>query len=121
MFLGVVNFVGGWIGDVCKEAAHVNRTGFVRGAAMPRPTLWLYGERDAYYSLDHSRSSFESFSLRAGRARGSATPRRRGRTDTTSMAFLRSGSQSWTITFLRSLKPPDRRDRDDHHTPIQCN
>lgn len=65
MFLGVVNFVGGWIGDACKEAARVNRTGFVRGASMPRPTLWLYGERDAYYSLDHSRASFEAF-LAAG-------------------------------------------------------
>lgn len=65
MFLGVVNFVGGWIGDGCKEAALINRTGFVRGAAMPRPTLWLYGERDSYYALDHSRGSFESF-LAAG-------------------------------------------------------
>lgn len=69
MFLGVVNFVGGWIGEACKEAALVNRTGFVRGAAMPRPTLWLYGERDSYYSLDHSRTSFESFLAAGGKGR----------------------------------------------------
>lgn len=69
MFLGVVNFVGGWIGDACKEAARVNRTGFVRGAAMPRPTLWLYGERDAYYSLDHSRASFEAFLAAGGKGK----------------------------------------------------
>jgi len=69
MFLGVVNFVGGWIGEGCKEAALINRTGFVRGAAMPRPTLWLYGERDSYYSLDHSRASFESFLAAGGKGK----------------------------------------------------
>lgn len=69
MFLGVVNFVGGWIGDVCKEAALVNRTGFLRGAAMPQPTLWLYGERDSYYALDHSRASFEAFRAAGGKGK----------------------------------------------------
>lgn len=69
MFLGVVNFVGGWMGEGCKEAALINRTGFVRGAAMPRPTLWLYGERDSYYSLDHSRASFESFLAAGGKGK----------------------------------------------------
>lgn len=69
MFLGVVNFVGGWIGEGCKEAALINRTGFVRGAAMPRPTLWLYGERDSYYSLGHSRASFESFLAAGGKGK----------------------------------------------------
>lgn len=69
MFVGVVNFVGGWIGEGCKEAALINRTGFVRGAAMPRPTLWLYGERDSYYSLGHSRASFESFLAAGGKGK----------------------------------------------------
>lgn len=69
MFLGVVNFVGGWMGEGCKEAALINRTGFVRGAAMPRPTLWLYGEGDSYYSLDHSRASFESFLAAGGKGK----------------------------------------------------
>ncbi|MBI3101719.1 MAG: alpha/beta hydrolase [Burkholderiales bacterium] len=70
MFLGVVNFVGGWLGDGCKEAAvTVNRAGFVRGAAMPRPTLWLYGERDSYYTLEHSRASFEAFRAAGGQGR----------------------------------------------------
>ncbi len=66
MFLGVVNFVGGWMGEACKEAALVNHTGFVRGAAMQRPTLWLYGERDSYYSLAHSRASFDAFRAAGG-------------------------------------------------------
>lgn len=69
MFLGVVNFVGGWLGDGCREAATVNRNGFVRGAAMQRPTLWLYGERDSYYSLDHSRANFEAFRAAGGQGR----------------------------------------------------
>lgn len=69
LFLGVVNFVGGWIGDECKEAALVNRTGFVRGAAMPRPTLWLYGEGDPYYALDHSRANFDAFRAAGGKGR----------------------------------------------------
>lgn len=69
MFMGVVNFVGGWMGEGCKEAALINRTGFVRGAAMPRPTLWLYGERDSYYSLDHSRASFEAFLASGGKGK----------------------------------------------------
>ena len=28
---------------------------------MERPTLWLYGERDPYYSLPHSRKNFEAY------------------------------------------------------------
>ncbi|WP_233250628.1 S9 family peptidase, partial [Acidovorax sp. HMWF018] len=69
MFLGVVNFVGGWLGDGCKESAAVNRAGFIRGAAMPRPTLWLYGERDSYYTLENSRASFEAFRGAGGQGR----------------------------------------------------
>jgi dienelactone hydrolase len=70
MFLGVVNFVGGWLGDACRESAvAVNRTGFVRGAAYPRPTLWLYGEHDSYYLLEHSRASFEAFRAAGGQGR----------------------------------------------------
>ena len=69
MFVGVVNFVGGWLGDGCKESAAVNRAGFVRGAAMPRPTLWLYGERDSYYALEHSRASFDAFRAAGGQGR----------------------------------------------------
>ena len=69
MFLGVVNFVGGWLGDGCKESAAVNRAGFERGAAMPRPTLWLYGERDSFYALEHSRASFDAFRAAGGQGR----------------------------------------------------
>lgn len=69
MFLGVVNFVGGWIGDVCQQSALVNRIGFVRGAPMPRSTLWLYGAHDSYYALSHSRASFASFLAAGGKGK----------------------------------------------------
>ena len=40
---GVVNFVGGWIGDGSRNAIAINRTLMNRGARFPRPMLWLYG------------------------------------------------------------------------------
>lgn len=61
MFLGVVNFVGGWISDQCANATTINKTVFKVGSAFQKPTLWLYGERDAFYSLSHSKSNFDAF------------------------------------------------------------
>lgn len=62
---GVVNFVGGWLGEGHASAAEVNRRVFEEGAASAAPTLWLYGEGDPYYSIAHSRASFAAF-LKAG-------------------------------------------------------
>lgn len=61
VFLGAVNFVGGWIGDQCPTVAAINPVTFIRGAAYPEPTLWLYGENDSFYRMSHSRSNFASF------------------------------------------------------------
>ncbi|WP_422845761.1 dienelactone hydrolase family protein [Acidovorax sp. M2(2025)] len=94
MFLGVVNFVGGWIGEVCKDAALVNRTAFVRGATMPQPTLWLYGEHDSYYSLDHSRANFEAFRAAGGRGRMVSYP-------------MPSGQDGHSLHVYPSLWQPD--------------
>lgn len=66
-FLGVLNFVGGWIGDRCEDADKVNTVSFVRGAAFPRPTLWLYGANDPFYSLNHSRRNFDAFTAAGGK------------------------------------------------------
>lgn len=63
--LGVINFVGGWIGEGCGNADQINKTLFQRGGRYPRATLWLYGKDDRYYSIAHSRSNFEAY-LRAG-------------------------------------------------------
>lgn len=66
-FLGVLNFVGGWVGDRCKDADKVNAVSFVRGAMFPRPTLWLYGAHDPFYSLSHSRKNFDAFTAAGGK------------------------------------------------------
>lgn len=59
--LGVVNFVGGWLGEGCGTASAVNQALFKRAARFDRPTLWLYGRNDSYYSIAHSQSNFAAF------------------------------------------------------------
>ena len=66
---GVIDFVGGWVGDGCRNAIAVNRALMNRGARFPRPTLWLYGRNDRFYSLDHSRGNFEAFRTAGGKGR----------------------------------------------------
>ncbi|MGX7707057.1 alpha/beta hydrolase family protein [Methylobacterium sp. Gmos1] len=63
---GVVNFVGGWLGEGCGSAAEVNASLFRRGGAFPGSTLWLYGHHDPYYSVAHSRRNFEAFRAAGG-------------------------------------------------------
>jgi dienelactone hydrolase len=58
---GVVNFVGGWIGESCGDAVAVNRTTFAAAATTTPPALWLYGENDPFYSMAHSRANFDAF------------------------------------------------------------
>lgn len=66
-FEGVVNFVGGWVGDRCLDAGRVNPVLFRRGAAFKKPELWLYGDKDPFYSLDHSRANFDAFVAAGGK------------------------------------------------------
>lgn len=65
--LGVINFVGGWISEGCGYADLINKTLFQRGATYDRPTLWLYGKDDTYYSIAHSRSNFDAFRTAGGK------------------------------------------------------
>lgn len=69
MFLGAINFVGGWMGDRCSSATTINSTTFRRGAAFKQSTLWLYGDQDPFYSLSHSKSNFEAFVSAGGKGR----------------------------------------------------
>lgn len=64
---GVVNFVGGWLGEARFSASTVNRSLFERGASYARPTLWLYGRHDRFYSVAHSRDNFAAFEKAGGR------------------------------------------------------
>jgi pimeloyl-ACP methyl ester carboxylesterase len=58
---GVINFVGGWVGEGCSTAREINGALFRAGANFHGPTLWMYGHRDFYYSMPHSRANFEDF------------------------------------------------------------
>ena len=69
MFVGVVNFVGGWIGDRCPNATTINTTTFKRGAKFQKLTLWLYGDQDPFYSLSHSKTNFAAFLAAGGKGR----------------------------------------------------
>ena len=62
-----INFVGGWMGEGCSTAKQINQTLFKRGATYPQPMLWLYGDRDRFYSLAHSHSNFDAFQAAGGR------------------------------------------------------
>ncbi|HEX3411561.1 MAG TPA: hypothetical protein VHT00_07565 [Stellaceae bacterium] len=65
--LGVLNFVGGWVGEgLCRNASDINGALFQRGGKFGRPTLWLYGQHDSTYSIEHSRSNFEVFRKAGG-------------------------------------------------------
>jgi dienelactone hydrolase len=65
--VGVLNFVGGWKSDAAGTAGEINGTLFRRGGTFPRPTLWLYGRGDSYYSIEHSRSNFDAFTNAGGK------------------------------------------------------
>jgi len=67
--VGVLNFVGGWLGDRRPGACAVNAVMFSRAAAFDRPMLWLYGDNDPFYSLRRSRQNFEAFTAAGGRGR----------------------------------------------------
>ena len=67
--LGVLNFVGGWVGDRWLYAGAVNTASFRRAAAFSKPVLWLYGDKDPFYSLRHSRTNFDAFIAAGGKGR----------------------------------------------------
>ena len=66
VYLGAVNFVGGWIEEGCGDHRQINRQLFEEGAAFPGPSLWLYGANDSFYSLDYSRGHFQAFTAAGG-------------------------------------------------------
>ena len=68
VYLGAINFVGGWLGEGCGDYLDVNRTMFVAGAAFPDDSLWLYANNDSFYSVAHSQANFTAFSNAGGLA-----------------------------------------------------
>jgi dienelactone hydrolase len=65
-YRGVVNVVGGWLGEGCADAVTVNRGTFTAAATGPAPVLWLYGESDPFYSAAHSRGNYDAFRAAGG-------------------------------------------------------
>jgi dienelactone hydrolase len=64
---GVVNFVGGWMGEDCAERTEINADTFARAAGRYRkPTLWIYGTDDHFYGIGHSRRNFAAFTRAGG-------------------------------------------------------
>jgi dienelactone hydrolase len=64
--VGVINLVGGWVSDRCGTARAINQSLFEQGARFKRPTLWLYGQHDPFYSISHSRENFAAFQTAGG-------------------------------------------------------
>jgi dienelactone hydrolase len=64
---GALNFNGGWLGRRTTTYPEVNRAAFLRGAAYPGRTLWIYGSHDQYYPIAHCRSNFDAFVQHGGR------------------------------------------------------
>ncbi len=63
----VVNFVGGWLSSRCWSRDEVNQNLFKRGVPYDRSTIWLYGDKDPYYPLRHSRDNFAAFEAAGGK------------------------------------------------------
>jgi dienelactone hydrolase len=68
VYRGVVNFVGGWLGEGCADAVAVNRPLFAAAGTFAGRTIWLYGENDPFYSVAHSRANFDAFVAAGGSA-----------------------------------------------------
>src|SRR5262249_32610791 len=67
---GVVSFAGGWVGQTPFNSGAFNAEVLAEVAATAAaPQLWLYGERDSYYGVEHIRANHAAF-VRAG---GNAT------------------------------------------------
>lgn len=62
----VINFVGGWMGSSCSSASSINRGLLNRGIAWGQPSLWLYGDKDPFYPLSHTRANFAAFQAAGG-------------------------------------------------------
>jgi dienelactone hydrolase len=68
VYVGAINFVGGWLGEGCGDYVIVNQTLFIAGAAFPDDSLWLYANNDSFYSVAHSQANFDAYTNAGGLA-----------------------------------------------------
>jgi dienelactone hydrolase len=90
--IGVINFVGGWLGDACPDSVSTNTAIFNGGSVYPKPMLWLYAENDAFYKTENSRQCFNAF-VAAG---GTGTFNVFVTTDTAHGHYLVSRPEQWS-------------------------
>lgn len=71
LFLGVINFSGGWVGDRCRRLGRKpNAMLFSEaGAKSKQPNLFLYGDNDSFYSDASIESFAEAFETSGGKVR----------------------------------------------------
>lgn len=65
-YRGVLNFVGGWLGQACIDVLPVSVAIARQAAARRTDSLWLYGDNDPFYSLADSRALFDLFIASGG-------------------------------------------------------
>lgn len=105
VYLGSVNFVGGWLGEGCGDYAAVNRTLFQQGAGFQGPSLWLYGANDTFYSLAHSQANFDAYTAAGGMGQFRIYTRAAGLNG----HFLHNDSALWSAdlaAWLDLVSPP---------------
>jgi endonuclease YncB( thermonuclease family) len=54
------------VSERCPYANDINQDLFGLGKDFDRPTIWLYGYKDPFYSLRHSRKNFAAFRAAGG-------------------------------------------------------
>jgi dienelactone hydrolase len=104
-FLGVLNFVGGWVADRCPQPDAVNTVSFRRAAAFAKPVLWLYGDKDPFYSLSHSRMNFDAFTAAGGKGNFVTYPPPTGQNGHSIHAYP-SVWQTAVDSYLKEVVPP---------------
>ncbi|MEM9027579.1 MAG: alpha/beta hydrolase [Pseudomonadota bacterium] len=101
--LGVVNFVGGWLGELCSSAAFVNQKLFASGRSFQGLTLWIYGRDDVYYTIESSRRNFDVYRRVGGHGRFVEVSIRGKNNGHWAIAFPPLWSES-VATYLTGLK-----------------
>lgn len=65
-FLCVINFVGGWVGDVIMSIGQTRRFSYEARVTADAHFGSMERKNDMYYSIAHSRSNFETCSRAGG-------------------------------------------------------
>jgi hypothetical protein len=54
-------------GRICRHGSAINQSLLNRGVTWGQPSLWLYGDNDLFYLLEHTRANFEAFQAAGGK------------------------------------------------------